>query len=180
MERQTPRFHLSPRPSHRLAFLLVGLNALALLAVALLPWTWWVRIALASWVALVGQSALRCHVQRLSKRSLLGFAWEGEQCTVFTPAGRLRAQLLPDSVSLPGFILLRFDTARGVHSAILLADSAASEDLRQLRVWLRLQASRQLPPPPIPLWRKGLAHLARLWSGRRAPAVGAAVDQRLR
>lgn len=173
MERQTPRFKLTPRPSFQLACLVVGLHALALLSLALLPWPWWLRLPLALLVGLSSHSALRCHVRNTSRRSVLGFGCDGEQWFVHTPVGRLKAVLQEDSVCLPAIIVLRFQTSRGVLSSILLPDSAPAAELRRLRVLLRVRARQLLPPARPPLWRRCRAWLVcRFSSWRKVSAEG--------
>lgn len=122
------------KPSRRLGLLLLGMVALALVAVylAALPGT--VRLALGVAVAVLGAWGWR----RVMRPARLRIAADGGlQCLDGTAEWR-DAEVLGDSFVSTGLIVLRY-RASGcpVRVLTLLPDCAGADDLRRLRVSLR-------------------------------------------
>ena len=121
------------KPSRRLGLLLLGgaVLVLASLLLAEVP-------AGAAWVLgiAVGLGVWRWH--RTAPRESLRIATDGSlQCRDGSAEWR-DIEVLDDSFVSPALIVLRYRTAgRRVHTLTLLADSAAADDLRRLRVSLR-------------------------------------------
>jgi len=121
------------KPSRRLGLLLLGMAALALLA--------------------IGLAALPGPVQLTLGGIVIGLAVWGERRS--RPGARLRvaadgrlqcldeamewrdAEVLGDSFVSTGLIVLRYRTAGKARALTLLPDSASMDDLRRLRVSLR-------------------------------------------
>ncbi|MCX8144923.1 MAG: hypothetical protein N3C59_01150 [Azovibrio sp.] len=119
-------------------------HALAALGVLGTPWPWPARLAL------VGVTA-----------GLAWFAWrrvitwptalllEADGGLAIANAGQMQpVELLPGSLALPGLCVLRWrarEAGRETRVLVLLADAAAPEALRRLRLWLRCCVRSDVP-----------------------------------
>ncbi len=122
------------KPSRRLGLLLLGMAALALVAIHLAAVPGAIRMALG--VAVIGLGMLGWWQAR--RTDALRVAADGRlQC--LDEAGEWRdAEVLGDSLVSPALIVLRYRLAdKRVRSLALLSDSADAGDLRRLRVALR-------------------------------------------
>ena len=122
------------KPSRRLGLLLLGMAALALVAIHLAAVPGAIRIA--HGVAVIGLGVLGWWQAR--RMDALRVAADGRlQC--LDEAGEWRdAEVLGDSLVSPALIVLRYRIAdKRVRSLALLSDSADADDLRRLRVALR-------------------------------------------
>ncbi len=122
------------KPSRRLGLLLLGMAALALVAIHLAAVPGAIRMALG--VAVIGLGVLGWWQAR--RTDALRVAADGRlQC--LDEAGEWRdAEVLGDSLVSPALIVLRYRLAdKRVGSLALLSDSADADDLRRLRVALR-------------------------------------------
>lgn len=123
------------KPSRRLGLLLLGMAALALVAVGLAALPAATRLALgAGVIGLVAWSWRRAGV-----RDTLRLVGDGRlQCRDGQGAW-CDIEVLGDSLVSPALVVLRYRTAADsrVQCLTLLPDSAAADDLRRLRVSLR-------------------------------------------
>jgi toxin CptA len=125
---------IEPKPSCRLGLLLLGMAALALVAVGLaaLPGTVQLTlgafvIGLAAWGGRRARPEARLRVAADGRLQCLDDAMEWRDLDV-----------LGDSFVSTGLIVLRYSTARSqVRTLTLLPDSADADALRRLRVSLR-------------------------------------------
>ena len=122
------------KPSRRLGLLLLGMTALALVAIHLAAVPGAIRMALG--VAAIGLGVWGWRQAR--RTEALRVAADGRlQC--LDDAGEWRdAEVLGDSLVSPALIVLRYRVAdKRARSLALLPDSADADDLRRLRVSLR-------------------------------------------
>lgn len=122
------------KPSRRLGLLLLGMTALALLAIYLAAMPGAIRMALGA--AAIGLGVWGWRQAR--RTEALRVAADGRlQC--LDDAGEWRdVEVLGDSLVSPALIVLRYRVAdKRVRSLALLSDSADTDDLRRLRVSLR-------------------------------------------
>lgn len=108
---------------------------------AVLPWSWPLRLLLVVVLCLSVRHALRplkIVSLRLSKR-------EGLDC-LFSDGECAAASLLPGSCVFNQLIVLRmrFGDARRTVNLVLLPDSIAKQQFRALRLWLRWQTSENV------------------------------------
>lgn len=122
------------KPSRRLGLLLLGMAALALVAIHLAALPGEIQLVLG--VAVIGLGVWGW--RRARPTASLRVAPDGQvQCLDDTAEWR-DAEVLGDSFASTALIVLRYRTAGGqVRTLTLLPDSAAADDLRRLRVSLR-------------------------------------------
>lgn len=129
------------RPSFVLALLLVLAHAAAMIAVAMLPLSLWLRVI--ACLVLLGSAAyaVPVHAFRTGARACtaLHLSADGNCALQFNDAARLSGTLLPGWFVTPALLVLRVRCrgerwARGI---VLLSDSADADELRRLRIFLR-------------------------------------------
>jgi toxin CptA len=139
---------LAPGRSWRLAVGLTGVYTLAVLVTAGLPLPTWSRLALASVLAIGAWWEMAVHVLHSSPRAILEALWDGQgNWTLYLASGaQLNAELERDSLVTLPLVVLNFRTGSWRrHSIILTSDNCDPEQLRQLRVRLRLEYGRTSP-----------------------------------
>ncbi len=135
---------LRPRPSRRLARILLGFHALAAVAmIGGMPNRWAQGLAL----LLIAFSAYRSHYVHILHRDRSGIRralWQADgRWFLEDNAGVMaEARLLPSSYLHPRLVILNFELAhsRARRNLILLPDSLDFQTLRQLRARLRVTA----------------------------------------
>lgn len=129
------------RPSAWLAASLLAMIMLCLGALLSLPWPWWGRLPLAVGILVAARHAVRLHARLTLAHAIVAIAVDGQgKVNVQQRDGnRLTVQVQADSVVNTWLIVLalRLPGRHWRRYVVLLADSAAPEQLRQLRVWLR-------------------------------------------
>lgn len=137
--RSAPALDLELRPSARLAALVLGSHAAALLALAWpsqLPLLLRLPLAAAVFLSLARSWP---EVRLRGVRAIRRLGWNGELgwwCTMGAAPPR-PAELLAGAVLLPGLIVLRLRTGAGTRALVIPSDGAPPEALRRLRVHLR-------------------------------------------
>jgi toxin CptA len=136
-----PALRLKLRPSWRLAALLLLLNAAALAAVWVLMFPLWIRLAIAGALIAALIQALRRSALLLSPNAIveLGCTDDGRLDLIQRDGECLEAEVLPDTAVYRAAVLLRVRVGgrRSARSIVVFPDSAAPQELRRLRVWLR-------------------------------------------
>jgi len=132
---------VSLRASHRLAWLLAGIHAAAIVAVLPMPFVWWLRLAgcavlLASATALVVRRALLKAPDSIIR---LRLERDGSCQMQMRDQRVIDGRLRPGWFASPLMIVLRVACPgqRTSHSITVLPDSADAESLRRLRIFLR-------------------------------------------
>ena len=130
------RVELTPSRRLRAALILVGALALAAVARAALPVP--LRLVLAAAVLAEVLLLLRRHTGLWGGRACSGLVWDGAGW-LWLCGAEARPALLRRATLWPGLLLLDFrcEGSRRPHPVLLLPDSAAADDLRRLRVYLR-------------------------------------------
>lgn len=138
---QTDFIDVPLRASARLALLLAASHLAAIVAVLVLPVSWWYRIAACALVLLGAAFQIYRHALRKGSHACIGLRLMRDgSCQLRMASGRVvvgrlcrgwfvSPQLIVMRISCPGERLSR--------AVSLLPDSADSDDLRRLRVFLR-------------------------------------------
>lgn len=133
-----PPLDIRLRPSRQLALFLLfshGATLAVLTAVHLPPWA--VAI-LASAIIVSFVHYWRRYILRRGGRAVLAIRWHSEGWQLTDGAGQVHdARLLPGSYLGSNLIVLRFSAPQR-YVVLLLTDSAAASELRELRARLRL------------------------------------------
>ena len=145
MSSPSKRFECRWQPSRRLLEIYLCTQALACLAVLLcdLPLVWRLLLLLACAAHAVW--VLPRHVLLCSADCFRGLRYDSSGWQIARQAAHWQAiTLLPDSMALPGLIVVRFRLAGAwrVHSVCLLADSLPADQHRRLRVYLKFSRQR--------------------------------------
>lgn len=129
------------RPSRVLLAGMVGVAAVALSSLALVPIPLFVRVLVAVPSIAVCSLAIRRHALLRSSRSLVAIRPLPEGICIVTTVsgGETEAAVMPDSVAWSWMLLLRLvlDGKRRPVSILVLRDSVAEADWRRLSIWLR-------------------------------------------
>ncbi len=134
-----PALKLELRPSRRLAALVLVLHAAALLGL-ILPSLAPVGLRLLIGVAVMVSLRRAWRRARLQgPRAILSLGWSDTAGWWYQrrEGGVQAAELLPDSVVVPGLAVLRLRAGPDTHVVVIPSDGASSEAARRLRVHLR-------------------------------------------
>lgn len=139
--RERPLLWIRPRPSRRLAALVLVAHGAALAVVFAIPLDWYWRVLLAA--AVVGglARALGAHVLYLAPRAVREATWDSDGTWTLTLVSgeREKASLLPSTYVTARLLVLSFRCGRWRHRALVLTTDALEPNLlRRLRVRLRL------------------------------------------
>ncbi|MEA3277511.1 MAG: protein YgfX [Pseudomonadota bacterium] len=141
-----PPLRIRPGFSRRLAGFVLVTHAAALTSVALLPVAWYVRLTLALTVlgSLAYQSAV--HLIRTAPWAVREALREsdGTWTLILASGARVDANLSPSTLVTTGLVVLNFRCGGWrLRSLVLLPDALNENELRRLRVRLRLSGSQQ-------------------------------------
>ncbi len=138
------KFVLKPSKYLVTIYLLIHLGAIAILL--LLPLAIWIKLLLFTFCVASLTFNLRQQALRLSARSIVNF-WQTSSglWSLQDRQGRiLSANLQGDSICTLYFVLLNFRLSRWQRrSVIILPDAIHQDDLRRLRVLLRMRVKTQ-------------------------------------
>ena len=137
------------RPSRRLLAAYLLTQALALLALLLADLPAWVRISGVLLCGMHGLWVLPCRILLRSSSSVRALRTDSAGWQLFTPAnGWQTIQLLPDSLALPGIIVLRYRRPGCWLSEGLCipGDALSADQHRRLRVRLKFSRNRWTVP----------------------------------
>jgi toxin CptA len=128
------------RPS-RMLLVLLGSVALGAVVLSLtLPLPWSIRIGMSLLVTLAAVHAIRLYALQRAPRSILGLEVNAQGQLYYADAlGVAPAELLGSSTATPWLTVLNLRVAETYfpRHVILLPDTADTDALRRLRVWLR-------------------------------------------
>jgi toxin CptA len=144
-EVERPPLDLRPRPSSRLAFLLLVIHAAAAAVAVALPLDWPWRVLLLSAVLLSGAYLTAGHWLRRLPWSVREALWQPDGAWTLTlGSGRqVEARLLPSTYVSPVLVVLNFRRSGWRPCSLVLFPDALDPDLlRRLRVRLRLAGGR--------------------------------------
>jgi len=131
-------FEYRPSPGYRVA--LIGVAALAVLALLLCALAWWVKILLSLLVLVAAVRAVRRIAQ--SPVSAAGWGADDSWTLHMTSHDDLPATLASFRV-LGALVLLRLKTAHGTHSLLLTPDNSDADIRRRLRTRLATLSSEE-------------------------------------
>lgn len=134
---------LKPRPSARLAALLLLAHGAALIILPTLALPVWLIAGLAGGVIANFYLTFTTHVLRRGKRALVQLVWEEDgRWTLTTGNGEdIEARLLPGSYVHPWLVILNFACGRRKRSAVLFPDALDPDTFRRLLVRLKIEGN---------------------------------------
>ena len=131
----SPTLRIELRPSGLRLGCYSGLYLLLVLALHLSPLDSHFAVLLYAGLLLHGAEQVCCELRRNAV-----FGYDGQHWYLEVPEGRRTCELLPDTLILPGCVLLRLEmhhSGAGV-SQVIFSDSATAESQRTLRSMVRL------------------------------------------
>ncbi len=97
-------------------------------------------VKLAIWVVLV-LSLLRLLIRQRGVPSAMTLRADGRLLLVGSDGGSVECAVDPATTVMPWLVVMKYKTVRAAGSLVLPVDALGVEGHRQLRVWLRWQAS---------------------------------------
>jgi toxin CptA len=139
---QQPDFIDLPLTASRYLALMLAISyGLAIVATLLLPLAWWWRLVGAVLILVSAALTIRSQVLLRGKRALVGLrlSRDGSCQLLLADGATLAGRLHRGWFVSPQLIVMRvgFPTKQRSRSITLLPDSAAADDLRRLRIFLR-------------------------------------------
>lgn len=134
------RQYIRLRPSRRLAVYLIFIHAIAVIGVVATPLSTYLGVALVAVAAICLVHGLRRYVLLWSPRSVtaLIFDCDGVWSLEFGDGSVFDATLRPGALIHPRLMVLSFRCSRWGGSVLLIGDNADPDQVRRLRVRLRL------------------------------------------
>lgn len=102
------------------------------------PWSFWLKAIL--FLGLAGSMALSRPLWSPKIRGLRLLGDGAMECRLAGEEGWLVAELMSGATVHPWLTVIRLKLAEGMVAAVVLPDSATTEEFRRLRVWLRWRA----------------------------------------
>ena len=148
MSSPSDTFECRWRPSRVLLAAYLATQGLSLSAMLLTNLPLWVRATGVLLCGLHALSALPRHILLSNSSSVRGLRHDGSGWRLFSEEhGWQGVRLLPDSLALPGLIVLRFRRPGGVSDSICIPlDALPADQHRRLRVRLKFSRNRWSSP----------------------------------
>ena len=136
---------LELRPSRQLTILLAALYLTAAASVSVLPVPSLLKLTCLFPIAWAAAASIWHHGLLKAPKSIhtLMLLADGGVEALSADGGCLKAEISPHATLFPWLIvlLLKTPSGRSPRAVLVLADSMAADELRQLRSWLRLRAA---------------------------------------